>query len=66
MRSADCRDHVEESRSSGFRLGEYVTGMFGWQDYAVVDAEDAEAIDRKVGGWLAYLDIASASWASMV
>src|SRR3954451_18660739 len=38
---------VEESRSSGFRPGEYVTGMFGWQDYAVVDAE---TIERKVEG----------------
>ena len=47
---------VEESRSSDFHPGEYVTGMFGWQDYAVVDAE---AIERKVGGCgLAHLDIA--------
>src|SRR6266511_1872290 len=38
---------VEESRSSDFHPGEYVTGMFGWQDYAVVDAA---AIDREVGG----------------
>src|SRR6478735_7198290 len=38
---------VEESRSSDFHPGEYVTGMFGWQDYAVVDAV---AIERKVGG----------------
>ena len=38
---------VEESRSSDFHAGEYVTGMFGWQDYAVVDAE---AIEREVGG----------------
>ena len=38
---------VEASRSSDFRPGEYVTGLFGWQDYAVVDAE---AIERKVGG----------------
>jgi NADPH-dependent curcumin reductase CurA len=38
---------VEESRNPGFHLGEYVIGMFGWQDYAVVDAK---AIERKVGG----------------
>jgi NADPH-dependent curcumin reductase CurA len=38
---------VEVSRSSDFHPGEYVTGMFGWQDYAVVEAE---AIERKVGG----------------
>lgn len=38
---------VEESRSSDFHPGQYVTGMFGWQDYAVVDAA---AIEREVGG----------------
>ena len=38
---------VEESRNSDFHPGEYVTGMFGWQDYAAVDAK---AIERKVGG----------------
>ena len=38
---------VEESRDSDFHPGEYVTGMFGWQDYAVMDAK---AIQRKVGG----------------
>jgi NADPH-dependent curcumin reductase CurA len=38
---------VEESRSSDLDPGDYVVGMFGWQDYAVVDAE---AIERKVGG----------------
>ena len=38
---------VEESRNSDFHRGDYLTGMFGWQDYAVVDAG---AIERKVGG----------------
>jgi NADPH-dependent curcumin reductase len=28
---------VEASRDSRFRDGEYVTGQFGWQDYAAVD-----------------------------
>ena len=37
---------VEESRNSDFHPGDYVTGMFGWQDYAVVDAG---GIERKVG-----------------
>ncbi len=37
---------VETSRSPDVQSGEYVTGMFGWQDYAVVDAG---AIERKVG-----------------
>jgi NADPH-dependent curcumin reductase CurA len=36
---------VEQSRHRDFRPGEYVTGMFGWQDYAAVDSK---AIQRKV------------------
>jgi NADPH-dependent curcumin reductase CurA len=36
---------VEASRHPDFHPGDYVTGMFGWQDYAAVDAK---AIDRKV------------------
>jgi hypothetical protein len=30
---------VEVSRHPGFRPGDYVTGMFGWQDYAAVDGK---------------------------
>lgn len=37
--------HVVDSRHSDFRIGEIVTGLFGWQDYAVVNAA---AIQRKV------------------
>jgi len=36
---------VEQSRHPDFHAGEYVTGMFGWQDYAAVDGN---AIERKV------------------
>jgi NADPH-dependent curcumin reductase CurA len=36
---------VDESRHPDVRAGDYVTGMFGWQDYAVVDANE---IQRKV------------------
>ena len=36
---------VEVSRHPDFHLGDYVTGMFGWQDYAVIDGK---AIQRKV------------------
>ncbi len=36
---------VVMSRNAGYREGEYVTGMFGWQDYAIVAGA---AIDRKV------------------
>ncbi|WP_438952277.1 NADP-dependent oxidoreductase [Porticoccus sp.] len=37
--------HVVESRHPDFQVGEVVTGMFGWQDYAAVDAT---TIQRKV------------------
>ena len=46
MRSAAVA-RVEVSRNSEFVPGDHVTGMFGWQDYAVVDAK---AIERKLGG----------------
>lgn len=36
---------VAQSRHPEFQAGEFVTGMFGWQDYAAVDAK---AIQRKV------------------
>ena len=36
---------VEESRHPEFRVGEVVTGMLGWQDYAGVDAKE---IQRKI------------------
>jgi NADPH-dependent curcumin reductase CurA len=36
---------VEQSRHRDFQPGDYVTGMFGWQDYAAVDPQ---AIQRKV------------------
>jgi NADPH-dependent curcumin reductase len=36
---------VEQSRHPGFQPGDYVTGLFGWQDHAVVEGK---AIQRKV------------------
>jgi NADPH-dependent curcumin reductase CurA len=36
---------VEQSRQRDFQSGDYVTGMFGWQDYAAVGAD---AIQRKI------------------
>ena len=36
---------VEESRHPEFRVGEVVTGMLGWQDYAAIDAKE---IQRKI------------------
>jgi len=31
---------VEASRHAGYKQGDFVTGMFGWQDYAVVNGAD--------------------------
>lgn len=36
---------VTASRHPDFRAGDYVTGMFGWQDYAAVDAR---TVQRKI------------------
>ena len=36
---------IEASKLAGYAVGEYVTGMFGWQDYAVVGTS---VIQRKV------------------
>ena len=36
---------VVASKQAGYAIGDYVTGMFGWQDYAVATAQN---IDRKV------------------
>jgi NADPH-dependent curcumin reductase CurA len=36
---------VEHSRHPDYQVGDHVTGMFGWQEYAVVDAA---AVQRKV------------------
>jgi NADPH-dependent curcumin reductase CurA len=35
---------VEASRHADYKQGDFVTGMFGWQDYAAVDATDIERI----------------------
>lgn len=32
---------VIDSRHPGFRVGDQVTGLFGWQDYAISDGRDA-------------------------
>ena len=33
---------IAASRNEAFRIGEFVTGMFGWQDYAAVDGSDVQ------------------------
>ena len=35
---------VEASRSPGLPIGSWVTGLFGWQDYAVIDANKVDRI----------------------
>jgi NADPH-dependent curcumin reductase CurA len=36
---------IKESLHPDFQVGEFVTGMFGWQDYAAVDAKE---VQRKI------------------
>ena len=36
---------VSVSRNAEYRVGEFVSGMFGWQDYATVDGT---AVDRRI------------------
>ena len=36
---------VSVSRNAEYRVGEFVSGMFGWQDYATVDGA---AVDRRI------------------
>ena len=38
---------IEASRDSRFREGEYITGQFGWQDYAAVDPPDGDPARRR-------------------
>lgn len=54
---------VEQSRHPDFHPGDYVTGMFGWQDYAALDAK---AIQRKVAERGLPISTSLASWASTV
>jgi NADPH-dependent curcumin reductase CurA len=35
---------VEESRHQQFKPGDFVTGLFGWQEYAIVSADSARAV----------------------
>jgi NADPH-dependent curcumin reductase CurA len=35
---------IAESRAAGFKAGEFVTGAFGWQDYAVVPSDQLRGV----------------------
>ena len=37
---------VVESRHSGFKVGELVTGLFGWQDYAITTGGGPSSVQR--------------------
>jgi NADPH-dependent curcumin reductase CurA len=49
---------VEESRHPDFHPGDHVTGMFGWQDYVLMDGK---AIQRKVAARHPFASSCSAS-----
>jgi NADPH:quinone reductase len=39
---------VVESKASGFAAGDFVTGMWGWQEFAAVDAKTLMKLDPKL------------------
>ncbi|HEY7172984.1 MAG TPA: NADP-dependent oxidoreductase [Vicinamibacterales bacterium] len=39
---------IAESRAAGFTAGEFVTGQFGWQDYAIVPADQLRGVGKIV------------------
>ena len=39
---------VVESKAAGFAAGDYVTGMWGWQEFAVADAKTLMKLDPKL------------------
>src|SRR5579863_5507054 len=39
---------VVESKASGFAAGDYVTGMWGWQEFAAADAKTLMKLDPKL------------------
>lgn len=48
MRAAGV-GRVVQSRHSGFRVGEHVSGFFGVQEYAVSDGREVTAVDLSLG-----------------
>jgi NADPH-dependent curcumin reductase CurA len=49
---------VVESKHSGFAAGDKVTGMFGWQEYAVSDGVGVRKVDDSIVPLTAYLGVA--------
>ena len=48
---------VVESQSEYYQAGDYVAGMFGWQQYAVVDGHGLRKLDPKVAPLTAALNV---------
>jgi NADPH:quinone reductase len=40
---------IVESKAAGFTAGDYVTGMWGWQEFAAADAKTLMKLDPKLG-----------------
>lgn len=49
---------VVESKHHGFAAGDKVTGMFGWQEYAVSDGVGVRKVDDSIVPLTAYLGVA--------
>ncbi len=48
---------VLESRHAGYKVGDVVTGTFGWQDYAISDGHDTHKVDVSLAPMSACLGI---------
>jgi NADPH-dependent curcumin reductase CurA len=57
-----CVAEVIESRHAGYRAGELVFGMFGWQEYAVSDGSGVMRVPDGVGPTLA---LGALGWTSL-
>ncbi|MGN6319036.1 NADP-dependent oxidoreductase [Trinickia sp.] len=49
---------VVESKHRGFAAGDKVTGMFGWQEYAISDGAGVRKVDDSIVPLTAYLGVA--------
>ncbi len=52
---------VEQSNNAAFAVGDHVSGTTGWQDYALSDGSDLQAIDPDAAPLSAYLGVLGGS-----
>ena len=52
-----CIGKVIESNNNRFKIGDFVTGIFGWREYWISDGNDAMKIDSKIAPLRSYLGV---------